>query len=61
MGEHYTRSTVSVSAYCKRCEKKTQHRVDGHRKGPCLECIKRLEANFRVQPKPAEKQQRLFA
>lgn len=41
--EHYTRNTVSVSAYCSKCGKNTQHRVDGVRRGPCLECIAKLE------------------
>lgn len=61
MGHHYTRSTVSVSAYCKKCNKQTQHRVDDHRRGPCLDCIARLEKQFAVRPKPAEKQRGLFA
>lgn len=36
MGEHYTRNTEAVTAYCKVCQQFTQHRVDGGRKGPCL-------------------------
>jgi len=43
MPEHYTRNTLECTVYCKRCGKDTQHRVDGGRRGPCLECIKRLE------------------
>ena len=42
--EHYTRNTVSVSAYCSKCGKKTLHRVDDVKLGPCLECIVRSEA-----------------
>jgi hypothetical protein len=41
--QHYTRNTVSVSAYCSKCGKSTPHRVDGVRRGPCLECIRKLE------------------
>ena len=59
MTEHYTRNTVSVSAWCAKCAKKTQHRVDGVRKGPCLECIAKLDAQIRAA-KPAEKQGDLF-
>lgn len=37
MGEHYTRNTESVTAWCNKCQRVTEHRVDGVRKGPCLE------------------------
>jgi hypothetical protein len=43
MPEHFTRSTVSAAFYCKKCERVTQHRIDDRRKGPCLDCIARLE------------------
>lgn len=43
MAEHYPRNQVSTDAYCKKCGKVTQHRVDDRRKGPCLKCIARLE------------------
>jgi hypothetical protein len=62
-GQHYTRNTVSVAAYCGKCGKSTQHRVDNGRKGPCLECIARLEAPGDTQPQntaPAAKQEVLF-
>lgn len=45
MTEHFTRNTVSVAFYCGRCERTTQHRIDSGRKGPCLECIAKLETN----------------
>jgi len=41
MAQHFTRATVSAAFFCKRCNKETQHRIDGVRKGPCLECIAR--------------------
>jgi hypothetical protein len=44
MTEHYTRNTVSAESYCPKCGRMTQHRIDGVRKGPCLECIIKLEA-----------------
>ena len=62
MTQHFTANTVSAAFYCGKCEKTTQHRIDGHRKGPCLECIARLEAQY-AQPKPevkAEEQQRFL-
>lgn len=62
MSEHYTRNTVSVEAWCPKCSKRTQHRVDDCRKGPCLECIARLTKAIaeRVKSEPP-KQEKLFA
>lgn len=59
MAEHYTRSTVSASGWCAKCQKYTMHRVDDLRKGPCLECIARLEAQH--DAKPAAEQGTLFS
>lgn len=53
MSKHHTRNTVSFAAYCKKCGKMTQHRVDDKRKGPCLECLKHLDEMER-KGKPAE-------
>ena len=43
MSQHYTKNTVSVQMHCSPCSKMTAHRIDGGRKGPCLECIARYE------------------
>ena len=37
MSEHYTKNTLEATAWCAKCQKQTQHRVDGGRLGPCLE------------------------
>jgi hypothetical protein len=59
--EHFTRSTVSAAFYCSKCGKTTQHRIDDCRKGPCLGCIAKLEAEHNAPKKPAaEKQGDLF-
>ncbi len=52
MSEHYTRNTVSVAAWCNKCKKQTQHRVDDRRKGPCLDCIARLDREADAKPAP---------
>jgi ribosomal protein L44E len=44
MPQHYTRATTEVSVYCNRCRKETMHRVDDRKRGPCLECLARLES-----------------
>jgi hypothetical protein len=54
--EHFTRVTVSAAFYCSKCGKTTQHRIDDGRKGPCLVCIARLEAEH----DEAERQGELF-
>lgn len=64
MTQHFTRSTVSSAFYCPKCGKSTQHRIDDGRKGPCLGCIARLEAQHDTRtpraPIPMGKQGDLF-
>lgn len=61
MTKHFTRNTVSAEFYCGKCGKMTQHRIDDVKKGPCLECIARLEREHEANAlKPAEKQGDLF-
>jgi len=50
MTQHFTRSTVSAAFYCPKCKRTTQHRIDDVRKGPCLECIARLEKEHAEAP-----------
>ena len=50
--QHYTRNTVSVAAWCPKCKKETQHRVDDRRRGPCLECLERPVPVAAPKPKP---------
>jgi ribosomal protein L44E len=60
MPEHFTRNTVSVEFWCAKCTRFTQHRVDEGRKGPCLRCIDKLDAQHAAEkPKPPE-QGKLF-
>lgn len=62
--QHYTRSTVSVSEWCKVCRSMTLHRVDDRRRGPCLDCLERQtrEAALRREREknPKSEQGRLF-
>lgn len=62
MAEHYTRNTVSATAWCSKCQKRTMHRVDDRRISICLECADKLERDHesrKEQEKPAE-QSKLF-
>ena len=61
MTEHFTRSTVSATFYCSKCGKMTQHRIDKGRKGPCLGCIARLDAQHeKAAAEDRAKQKSLF-
>lgn len=60
MTEHFTRNTVSASFYCGKCGKSTQHRIDDGRKGPCLDCIARLNAEHAAKPSSPPPQISLF-
>lgn len=59
MTEHFTKNTVAASFYCSRCEMFTMHRIDGGRKGPCLNCIGKLEEK-RPGTEPPPQQGDLF-
>lgn len=37
MSQHHTKNTLEVTAFCPKCKQQTQHRVDGGRKGPCID------------------------
>lgn len=62
MKEHFPRNAVSASFWCGKCQKFTQHRIDDRRKGPCLDCIERLERDHAIAPKAVAvaTQQELF-
>jgi hypothetical protein len=65
MTQHYTKSTVEVSAWCNPCHKTTMHRVDQGRRGACIECMAKLDTQKearKAQPekKPAPTQGALF-
>jgi hypothetical protein len=34
---HYTKNTLAVTAPCPQCKRDTLHRVDGGRRGPCID------------------------
>ena len=57
MPEHYTKNVVEASVWCKVCGKFTMHRIDGGRRGPCLNCMNALPPAIKKDP---PKQDRLF-
>jgi ribosomal protein L44E len=64
MTQHFTRNTISAAFYCRKCGRETQHRIDGVRKGPCLDCIARLtieHAQNEIERRRAARQGSLFA
>ena len=60
MTEHFTRLTVSAAFWCGKCQKQTQHRIDEGRKGPCLDCIARLDAQHDAPKAAPAAQKELF-
>jgi ribosomal protein L44E len=55
--EHYTRNTESAWEWCNKCQRLTEHRVDGVKRGPCLE----HETTVTKKPEPIpDKQEKLF-
>ena len=37
MTEHFTRNTLTATAWCLKCHRNTEHRIDDGRVGPCLD------------------------
>lgn len=54
--EHYTKSTISATAFCRKCRKFTMHRVDLGRLGPCMPCIAETAGELKFEPAPVEAQ-----
>jgi hypothetical protein len=60
MPEHFTKAAVAATWLCKKCGKPTLHRVDDGRRGPCLACLDRLEAEAKKPRPPAPATQGMF-
>jgi ribosomal protein L44E len=62
MTQHYTRNTQSVAAWCNKCKKETQHIVSDRRRGPCSDCLARLNKEHEEAKKiaPPAEQRGLF-
>jgi hypothetical protein len=62
--EHYTTNTESVTRFCNRCGRPTQHRVSGGRVGRCMEHESPHESKRQVKARKsreeAEKNPPLF-
>lgn len=56
MAEHYMRGTESVTAWCNRCNRGTQHAVSDGRRGRCLE--HQTEGESKKQRAAREKRER---
>jgi hypothetical protein len=37
MTEHFPKSTLTATAWCLKCHRNTEHRIDDGRVGPCLD------------------------
>jgi len=59
MTEHFTRNTETATAWCAKCRKNTEHRIDGGKVGPCLDTnhpqpLMKAQIPKLDLPKPAE-------
>jgi hypothetical protein len=62
--QHYPGNMLSAAAWCRKCEKETQHRIFNHRLSnvciPCEEKDAREHQARRSQPAVIEPQRELF-
>ena len=58
--QHFTRNTVEASEWCRKCGKRTMHRIDGVKLGPCLDCIAKLETEHAKPKQPETVHENLF-
>ena len=58
MTEHYTKQTVSASAFCRKCNRSTEHRVDAGRLGPCMRCVENLQAEHAYNEQERRREER---
>lgn len=52
MSEHYPKSTVEVTEWCKRCGKHTMHKVYDGRVQSCLVCLEASETKKPARREP---------
>ena len=55
MPEHYTRNTIECTAWCAKCQRMTQHRVDGVRRGPCIDPKHPVQQMTKTQQRKRDK------
>jgi hypothetical protein len=58
--EHFTKNTISANFWCNKCAKPTLHRVDDRRRGPCLACMAKLEAERQPAKEKLAEQIKMF-
>jgi hypothetical protein len=54
MSQHFTKSTIEVSAYCRPCGKFTAHTVSDGRLGYCIPCYEKPDPPKVVAPDPSK-------
>ncbi len=55
MAEHYTKNVIADTKYCKRCQRRTLHRVDDGRIGPCIDPGHKVQEFTQAQIKSKKK------
>jgi len=58
MPERYTRNTLECTAWCNKCRGMSQHRVDGGRRGPCIDAKHPVQELTKAQEERRRKEER---
>lgn len=58
MPEHYTKNTLECTVWCAKCQRMTQHRVDGGRRGPCIDPAHPVQELSQAQTARKKKEER---
>ena len=61
MPEHFTKNTLECTAWCPKCQRDTQHRVDAGRRGPCIDPahpVQELSQKQKKRKEQSEKEKR---
>ena len=54
MPHHFTKNTVSATFWCTKCNGPTVHMVMGGRRGPCVPCMEKQQAESAARKAAAE-------
>lgn len=60
MSEHYTKATLETTAWCRHCNRLTQHAVSAGRIGHCLEHGAQQLTKKQITARERRKQRELF-
>lgn len=60
MSHHFSKNTVEATFWCLKCHAATRHKVLGGRRGPCIDCLEKLDKEKANRLAPPAQQGELF-